>query len=79
MEEAPIDGLFLGDSAYPLKTWLYTPVRKPIDDADNNYNYRHSSTRMAIERAFGILKMRWRVLHVELRFPPGIFLIVNSF
>jgi hypothetical protein len=48
MENEPLEGIFLGDSAYPLNSWLYTPVRKPIDLADEQYNYRQSATRMAI-------------------------------
>ena len=45
----------LGDSAYPLGDWLLTPYRdnRHLTQADCNYNFVHSSTRMVIERAFG--------------------------
>jgi hypothetical protein len=60
----PADSYILGDSAYPLPTWLMTPFRGSghLSDKQNNYNYLHSSTRMAIERAFAILKGRFRRL-----------------
>jgi len=71
MESGYLDGVFLGDSAYPLRRWLFTPVRRPADDIEAAYNNRQSSARMVIEKAFGVLKMRWRCLHCELRFIPG--------
>ena len=30
--------------------------------SERNYNYRHSATKMAIERAFALLEGRWRKL-----------------
>lgn len=53
----------LGDSGYPLSQFLMTPVTHPSTVAENNYNKKHSQTRNAIERAFGVLKMRFRCLH----------------
>ena len=53
----------LGDSGYPVSQFLMTPVTHPSTVAENNYNKKHSQTRNAIERAFGVLKMRFRCLH----------------
>ena len=61
----PGDKHILGDSAYPLADWLLTPCRDNghLTQAEHNYNFVHSSTRMVIERAFGLLKARFRHLH----------------
>ena len=61
----PGDRHILGDSAYPLADWLLTPYRDNghLTQAERNYNFVHSSTRMVIERAFGLLKARFRRLH----------------
>ncbi|XP_067056494.1 putative nuclease HARBI1 [Acropora muricata] len=55
----------LGDSAYPLADWLLTPYgdNGHLTQAERNYNFVHSSTRMVIERAFGLLRARFRRLH----------------
>ena len=61
----PSDRHILGDSAYPLKDWLLTPYRDNghLTLTERQYNFIHSSTRMVIERAFGILKGRFRRLN----------------
>ena len=56
------EGWLLGDSGYSLKSWLMTPLTNPTTPRENNYNYAHKKTRSLIERAFGILKSRWRIL-----------------
>lgn len=58
------NGHFLGDGAYPLRSWLLTPYRDTgrLTPQQRNYNYRHSGTRVTIERAFGCLKGRFRRL-----------------
>lgn len=62
----PGDRHILGDSAYPLADWLLTPYRDNghLTHNERNYNFVHSSTRMVIERAFGMLKARFRRLHL---------------
>ena len=54
----------LGDSAYPNISWILTPFRQAqnITDKLSRYNTVHSSIRMMIERAFGMLKGRFRRL-----------------
>jgi hypothetical protein len=56
--------VLLGDAAYPLKTWCMTPFERkiPQDVIEANYNYWHSSARMVVERAFGVLKKRFPIL-----------------
>ena len=54
----------LGDSAYSLTTFLLTPFRNngQLKAEEKQYNYAHSSTRVAIERCFGLLKGKFRKL-----------------
>ncbi|XP_065186091.1 putative nuclease HARBI1 [Sycon ciliatum] len=60
----PGEAFIVGDSAYPLLPWLMTPFRDDghLTASQTNYNFKHSSTRMCIERAFALLKGRWRQL-----------------
>ncbi|XP_033731771.1 putative nuclease HARBI1 [Pecten maximus] len=54
----------LADGAYPLRRWLLTPFRNNghLTLREKKYNKYHSSIRVAIERAFGNLKGRFRRL-----------------
>ncbi|KAJ1151032.1 hypothetical protein NDU88_003819 [Pleurodeles waltl] len=54
----------LGDSGYPNLSWLLTPVRNPRTRAEERYNEAHGQTRRVIERTFGLLKARFRCLHM---------------
>ena len=53
----------LADSGYPLCPFLMTPLASAQSAAEMTFNRRHSKTRNTIERAFGLLKMRFRCLH----------------
>ncbi|KAJ1200760.1 hypothetical protein NDU88_004581 [Pleurodeles waltl] len=55
----------LGDSGYPNLSWLLTPVRNPRTRAEERYNEAHGQTRRVIERTFGLLKARFRCLHMK--------------
>ncbi|XP_066582413.1 putative nuclease HARBI1 [Prorops nasuta] len=55
----------LGDSAYPLYKILLTPYKDNghLNEIQINYNRKFCSTRMIIERTFGLLKGRFRKLN----------------
>ncbi|XP_067669955.1 putative nuclease HARBI1 [Haliotis asinina] len=63
LENTPIDGWLLGDSGYPSRSWLLTPILEAQTYPEERYNNCHSKTRNVIERAFGVLKSRFRCLH----------------
>lgn len=52
----------LGDSGYPCLPWLLTPLLRPHVQSEENYNKAHKKTRQIIERAFGLMKMRFRCM-----------------
>lgn len=65
------DGCFsIGDSGFSLFKWFLVPFsRKAIASASPNdqqmmrlFNFRLTQLRVEVERAFGILKGRWRIL-----------------
>ncbi|KYN08603.1 Putative nuclease HARBI1 [Cyphomyrmex costatus] len=63
----PNNAHLIGDAAYALHTHLLVPYpdNGHLTQYQKNYNLCHSSTRMVIERAFALLKGRWRsLLHV---------------
>ncbi|XP_024879954.1 putative nuclease HARBI1 [Temnothorax curvispinosus] len=63
-EYFPADSHLIGDAAYTLHSHVMVPFRDNghLTARQKNFNYCLSSTRMAIEKAFGLLKMRFRIL-----------------
>ncbi|KAJ1191781.1 hypothetical protein NDU88_001096 [Pleurodeles waltl] len=51
-------------TGYPNLSRLLTPVRNPRTRAEERYNDAHGRTRRVIERTFGLLKARFRCLHM---------------
>lgn len=60
----------IGDSGYPLRPHLMTPYpgRGGVTELRKSYNFYHSSTRIVVERTFGQLKGRWRMLNGTMDF-----------
>ena len=52
----------LGNSGYSPKQWLMTPFSAPFTSAERKFNVLHRKTCCLVERAFGVLKHRWRIL-----------------
>ncbi|KAJ4938380.1 hypothetical protein JOQ06_003000 [Pogonophryne albipinna] len=57
-EAGRVNGLLLGDSGYPLKRWLMTPVIAERTAQERRYNDKHTQTRNIVERCIGVLKRR---------------------
>ncbi|XP_062418244.1 uncharacterized protein LOC134129044 [Pungitius pungitius] len=73
--------IILGDGGYPcLQTpiCLLTPYKEPVRGrVQQRFNYRQSKARSIIERAFGVMKTRWRstlfrALEVKPTFAPQV-------
>ena len=61
----PFPPYIVADRGYPLLSWCITPFKKgPMGVALTReeawFNRKHSSTRMSVERGFGILKARFK-------------------
>ena len=55
----------VADRGYPLLSWCITPFKMdpmgvPLTQEETWFNRKHSSTRMSVERGFGILKSRFK-------------------
>ena len=57
-----IEPYLLGDAGYALSANIIV-LYPGLTPEQEHFNFVHSSTRMYVERAFGMLKMRWRVLN----------------
>ncbi|KAF0287118.1 putative nuclease HARBI1 [Amphibalanus amphitrite] len=59
-------GYLLGDSGYPLRSWLIVPFderhRERMTPDKQAFNKKHTQCRSVVERCFGILKARYRCL-----------------
>lgn len=55
-------GVFVGDDAVPLKTYLMKPYLKVTFSKEQKiFNYRLSMARRIVKNAFGILVSRFRI------------------
>ncbi|CAC5361720.1 HARBI1 [Mytilus coruscus] len=64
------NGILLGDSGYPCRSFLMTPFLNPNEQHHRRYNRCHAVTRSVIERTFGRWKRRFHILHSENRMDP---------
>ena len=67
LEQGRYRGYLLGDSGYPCRTYLLTPLLVTNTDSERNYNAAHIKTRKLVERTFGIFKRRFAVLSIPVR------------
>jgi hypothetical protein len=53
----------VGDAGYTLTSTMMIPynITEEMSREEKRFNYLHSSTRICVERAFGLLKGRWRI------------------
>ena len=70
----------VGNSAYPLTTWLMKPFphNGQLSFQQRHFNYRLSRARIVVENAFGRLKARWRRLLKRLDISAGWFWNLNT-
>ncbi|KAJ8364340.1 hypothetical protein SKAU_G00131710 [Synaphobranchus kaupii] len=78
----PPPGYFIvGDGGYPCidhPMAIITPYREPLQGrVQSRFNHHHAKAHSIIERAFGMLKMRWRcmlfkALEVDHTFVPTV-------
>ena len=61
--------LIVGDSAYPLKRWLFCPFKDngALNREQKKFNEELSKARIVSEHAYGLRKGRWRVLQKTVR------------
>ncbi|KAL6512378.1 hypothetical protein OROHE_019990 [Orobanche hederae] len=91
----PSGKYYLVDSGYPNTVGYLSPIKdkniryhipdfkkkRVLKGISEQFNYRHSSLRTTIERAFGQLKKRWKVLFVmpQMEDKYQIYVIVSTF
>ena len=77
----PFPPYILADRGYPLLSWCITPFKMgpmgvPLSSEELWFNKKHSSTRMSVERAFGVLKARFKEIgsksSLKLEFLPTV-------
>ncbi|CAN7946680.1 unnamed protein product, partial [Ixodes pacificus] len=64
--EGPLPYFFVGDEAFPLKTYMMRPFSRKVHE-QRIFNYRLSRARRVVGNAFGILAQKWRILRRPFR------------
>ena len=80
MESGSTTGFLLGDSGYPCRRWLMTPLLTPSTPQERHYNAAHKETRVKVEQAIGRWKRRFHILHLEsrMRNPESICKVIAA-
>ncbi|XP_018580381.1 putative nuclease HARBI1 [Anoplophora glabripennis] len=65
------DSLLVGDSGYPVRPYLMTPLHETRNEAEALYNESQIRTRNVVERTFGVWKRRFPALAMGLRLNIG--------
>lgn len=61
----------VADDAFPLRDFLLKPYsRRNLTNDERHFNYRLSKARQVVERAFGLLAVKFRVLHSKILLSP---------
>lgn len=61
------DSLLVGDSGYPIKRYLITPLLNVNNDAENLFNESQIRTRSRVECSYGVWKRRFPALALGFR------------
>lgn len=61
------DSLIVGDSGYPIRKFLITPLANPVTAAEQLFNESQIRTRNPVERCYGVWKRRFPVLALGIR------------
>ncbi|KAL6588137.1 hypothetical protein OROMI_001115 [Orobanche minor] len=91
----PTGKYYLVDSGYPNITGYLSPIMDPnvryhipdfkkkrvLRGMSEQFNYRHSSLRTTVARAFDNLKKRWKILHTmpQIKVTYQVYVIVATF
>ncbi|KAJ6350189.1 hypothetical protein OIU78_006375 [Salix suchowensis] len=59
----------IGDSGFPLLSWLLTPYQNALSDHQAEFNKRHSATQVVAQIALARLKEMWRIIHGPMWLP----------
>ncbi|XP_060560834.1 putative nuclease HARBI1 [Ruditapes philippinarum] len=81
IDDLPDEFHLLGDSAYPISKGMLVPFRDNghLDTVQKKFNACHTSTRVDVERAIGLLKCKFRRLkHLEMHLEQEIPVVIGS-
>ncbi|GFS87149.1 putative nuclease HARBI1 [Trichonephila clavipes] len=65
--EVPSSYHLLGDSGYPLQSYLMTPFLNPVGAGQVRYNAAHARARNVVERQYGVWKKRFSCIDTPFR------------
>ena len=78
LSEITLPHIFVGDEAYPLRTFIMKPYsRRILDRSKAIFNCRLSRARLVVECAFGICASKWRILDkaIETKVDKGVEIV----